>query len=149
MGYFRSQRPTADPHDRPPVFISSPHTRYLSRIHVYHPSPPAPPPNTWRPLDYGRSAISISGKPGFSLAQKSCLPRPVARLPCSRSSSTPHPHNRFCQDPPTPFGRGNSRTWDPLGNLLGISFTLARGFDSAHVSYSMKTPNLGFLFIFG
>ncbi len=32
--------------------------------------PPLPPPHTWRPRDYGRSAISISGKPKFSLAHK-------------------------------------------------------------------------------
>ena len=63
-----------------------------------------------------------------STQKKSCLPRPVARLPCSRSSSTPHPHNQFCQDPPTPFGRGDSRTWDLLWVLLGISFTFSTGF---------------------
>jgi hypothetical protein len=32
--------------------------------------PPPAPPHTWRPRDYGRSAISISGKPKFSLAHK-------------------------------------------------------------------------------
>ncbi len=74
-GYFRSQRPTeltpttAHPYLFPPLCL------YLSRIHVYYlppppPPPSPPPPHIWRHLDYGWSAISISGKPKASFSQK-------------------------------------------------------------------------------
>jgi len=110
----RSQKPTGLTPATAHPYLFPPPCLYLSRIHVYYPLPP-PPPHIWRHLDYGWSAISISGKPKFSLAQKSCLPRPAASFHVRDRLPHPFPISKFCQIPAlSPFGRGNSRTWDPF-----------------------------------
>ncbi len=67
VGYFRSQRPTADSYDRPPVFISSP-IHGTSHVFTYITRPPPPPPPTYGdPWTTGGQLFLSQENPGSPL----------------------------------------------------------------------------------
>ena len=104
-----------------PYLLPPPYTLLLTYSRISPASPLPPPPHT--------TAMELRTVSYFYLRKTRVLPLteilPTSsgrHFPRSRSSSAPLPHIQALPDSrPSPFGRGDSRTWDLIGgHFLGV-----------------------------
>ncbi len=103
-----------------PYLLPPPYTVLLTYSRI-SPVPPSPPPHTTVPELRTVSHFYLRQTRVLPLTE--ILPTSSGRhFPCSRSSSAPLPHIQALPDSrPSPFGRGDSRTWDLIGgHFLGV-----------------------------